>query len=112
MFILIPADREPGDAARIAQLNLRFYGPLDAALNLANTYTNCLRECGFVPREACRCKLLHSERGVAMTAFGDDFAAWGTTGDLHWLRRQFESKFEVATSVLGPEKGEFEKSAS
>ena len=39
-----------------------------------------------------------------MTVHGDDFASSGTTADLAWLQRQFEKRFEVTTTVLGPEK--------
>ena len=41
-----------------------------------------------------------------MTVHGDDFTSCGTTEDLAWLQRCFEKKFEVTTTVLGPEKAQ------
>ena len=41
-----------------------------------------------------------------MTVHGDDFTSCGTTADLAWLQRCFEKRFEVTTTVLGPEKAQ------
>ena len=107
IFVHIPAeDREPGDEKMVGQLNLSLYGTRDAALNWTKTYTQFMLECGFEVGRGSPCNFVHRGRGVVLTVHGDDFTSTGTTRDLAWLQKCFEKRFEVTTTVLGPEEGQ------
>ena len=90
----------------VAQLNLSLYGTRDAAFNWTKTYTKFMLECGFEVGKGSPCNFVHRGRGIALTVHGDDFISCGSTTDLAWLQKCFEKRFEVTTTVLGPEKGQ------
>ena len=41
-----------------------------------------------------------------MTVHGDDFTSSASTKNLEWLKKRFESKFDITAKILGPEVGQ------
>ncbi len=81
------------------------YGTRDAAKNWAAEYTKSLLDLGFVQGKASPCNFRHEERELALTVHGDDFTVAGPTDSLLWLKDGMENKYDVKTSILGPEEG-------
>ena len=104
IFITIPdEDREDGDEEYVGQLNLSLYGTRDAAMNWSRTYTEFLESCGFIKGRASPCNFFHPVKRISTTVHGDDFTSTGTEAALKWLDAQLKSRFEVKSSMLGPD---------
>ena len=65
IYIEIPMDWQPGDADKVAKLNLSLYGTRDAAQNWTEKYTRKLLELGFVAGLATPCSFVCGEKNSA-----------------------------------------------
>ena len=74
--------------------------------NVPKTYTSFLLDCGFEVGKGSPCNFVHRGKGIVMTVHGDDFTSCGTTTALAWLQKCFEERFDVTTTVLGPEEAQ------
>jgi hypothetical protein len=104
VFIELPKeDRLPGDEGLVGRLNLSLYGTRDAALNWSIEYTQTLRAAGFIVGKASPCNFRHATRDLIVTVHGDDFTSSGSEEDLVWLKGVMENKYEIKSTILGPE---------
>ena len=104
VFIEIPSeDRLPEDEGMVSRLNLSLYGTRDAAQNWSIEYTRMLEQVGFVAGKASPCNFTHRTRDLSVTVHGDDFTTTGPESELIWLRSAMEQKYEIKSSILGPE---------
>eukprot|EP00973_Karenia_brevis_P012895 1749607-Karenia_brevis.AAC.1 len=104
IFIEIPAeDREPGDEAKVARLNLSLYGTRDAAQNWGREVDKLFAGIGFRRGAGSPCNYFHGERELSVTTHGDDFTSTGNDEQLAWLKTKMEEKFEIKTKLLGPD---------
>ena len=87
----------------IGRFNLSLYGTRDAAQNWSIEYTRMLEQVGFVAGKASPCNFTHRTRDLSVTVHGDDFTTTGPESDLIWLRSAMEQKYEIKSSILGPE---------
>ena len=103
IYIEIPIeDWQPGDADKVAKLNLSLYGTRDAAQNWAEEYTRRLQELGFVAGLSTPCNFTCAEKELRVTVHGDDFTATGPMDSLQWLEEGLAAAWEVKSEYLGP----------
>ena len=95
-------DWQPGDADKVAKLNLWFYGARDAAQNWTEEYTRKLLELGFVAGFATPCNFVCGERELRVTIHGDDFTATGPMESLQWVEKGLAAAWEIKSEYLGP----------
>ena len=107
LYIEMPMeDRQPGDEDRVARLNLSMYGTRDAARNWAFEYASVLKDMGFTQGKASPCHFHHCTRNIRTVVHGDDFLSVGPQEELKRMKMQLEERFDLKSSVLGPDKGE------
>lgn len=58
---------------------------------------------------ASTCIFRHHERDIDLVVHGDDFVSVGSKEDLQWARTILENKFEISTTMVGPEEGDERK---
>ena len=87
----------------VAQLNLSLYGTRDAAQNWTQEYTRALVAAGFTAGKASPCNFYHEKLGMALSVHGDDFTVSGPEKALEWLKEFFQSRWDVKSTILGPE---------
>ena len=58
---------------------------------------------GFKKGAASPCNFYHAGRKVAVTVHGDDVTSCGMPADLKWLDAKLKEKYDIKTSVLGPD---------
>ena len=87
----------------VGRLNLSLYGTRDAAQNWSIEYTRMLEQVGFVAGKASPRNFTHRTRDLSVTVHGDDFTTTGPESELIWLRSAMEQKYEIKSSILGPE---------
>ena len=87
----------------MGRLDLSLYGTRDAAQNWSIEYTQTLRAAGFIVGKASPCNFRHSTRDLIVTVHGDDFTSSGSEEDLVWLRDALKTKYEIKSTILGPE---------
>ena len=103
IYIEIPMeDWQPGDADKVAKLNLGLYGTKGAAQNWAEEYTRRLQELGFVAGLATPCNFVRTEKDVRVTVHGDDFTATGPMDSSQCLEKGLAAAWEVKSEYLGP----------
>ena len=104
IFIELPVeDRHPGEEDMVAQLNLSLYGTRDAAQNWTQEYTRALKAAGFTTGKTSPCNFYHKATGMALSVHGDDFIVSGTEAALEWLKEFFQTRWDVKSTILGPE---------
>ena len=96
-------DKEPGDEDMCGELLVSMYGTRPAANNWQKCYTTLLVSNGFVGSRACACIFRHHDRDIDVMVHGDDFISTADGEDLLWLEGLLGSKFEISTSIIGPE---------
>ena len=106
VFVEIPdEDKEPGDEDKVGMLALSLYGTRDAAQNWAAEYSGHLKRLGFTQGLASPCNFHHQQRKLKVTCHGDDFLVAGELVDIQWLIKAMEGRYEMKSSILGPEEG-------
>ena len=58
---------------------------------------------GFRPGRYSPCTFFHTVMNVKVLVHGDDFVSVGSAASLKWFRRQLDARFELKTSVIGPQ---------
>ena len=87
----------------IGRLILSLYGTRDAAQHWSVEYTRTFEQAGLVAGKASPCNFTHCARDLSVTVHGDDFSTTGPENELIWLRSAMEQKYEIKSSILGPE---------
>lgn len=77
------------------------YGTRPAAQIWQRCYTKLLTDHGFKVTRASTCIMYHAEKDIYLIVHGDDCVSVGDGDDLEWLRKVFETRFEISTVVLG-----------
>ena len=88
------------------RLRLSLYGTRDATQNWAKTYGDVLESVGFEKGIASPCNVYHAQKEVYITCHGDDFIIIASVDNLKWSIEVMQSKFEIKSSILGPNDGQ------
>ena len=101
---LVPEDTLPGEEGLCGKLRYSMYGTRDAAQIWHKEYSGQLIAIGFNQRVASPCVFYHKQRGIRTYVHGDDYVSNGMPHQLDWMKKQLESKYQVKTQLLGPDK--------
>ena len=94
-------DREEGEKELCGRLNFSMYGTRDAVQNWFTEYSRQFIQVGFEHGNASLCTFYHKERSIRTFVHGVDYLSTGKPEQLHWLKEQFETNFQVRTQILG-----------
>ena len=99
-----PEDKSASDKELhfIGRLNLSLYGTREAAAAWQSTVTHHFSQFGFKVSSVNPCVHSHLSRDIQVLVHGDNYLLSGRLEDFQWFRKQFEDKFELKTSILGP----------
>ena len=107
IYVELPEeDQEENGEDMVGRLRLSMYGTRDAAQNWALEYASTLVSLGFKQGLASPCHFFHPTRKLRTAVHGDDFVTVGPKSELKKMRKELEMKYDLKTSVLGPDEGE------
>ena len=86
-------------------LHKSFYGTRDASANWQMEVTRHLTDLGFERGRAFPSVFRHQQKGLMTVVHGDDYVTSGGLGAARWLKRELERKFELKTTMVGPQEG-------
>ena len=102
LCVELPSERpESFGGYNVGLLKQSLYGTRDAAMNWQEEVAKEMKGWGFDRGQFNQCLCTKAARRVQVFLQGDDFASVGKRVALKWFRQQFESRFEIKTSVIG-----------
>ena len=96
------------DRNMCGRLRGAMYGTRKASQYWQSNYTNTMAEAGFETGKASPCTFKHYDHNIMCFVHGDDCVASGELGDITWMRKMLEAKYNIKVNIIG-EAPELEK---
>ena len=104
VYVEIPAeDDQAPQGDYVGLLNKALYGTRDAPAVWQEELERTLRNLGFRACMVTPCLYVHQGTGVRIVAHVDDLLVEGDKDELHTFLKQLSAKYDVKSTVLGPE---------
>ncbi len=100
---LCEEDRGNGEENMCGLLDFSMYGTRDAAQNWQIEFTKTLLNLGFQRGKSSPCVFHNKTRNIKTFVHGDDYVSAGEKKDIKWLEAELERKYEITTTIIGPE---------
>ncbi len=107
VFVELPAeDPMSKTGLYVGQLEKAMYGTRDAPAVWQDELEGTLKELGFVSILSTPCLYYHEELDIRIVAHVDDMMVTGNKGELIKFEKKLSGKYEVKSTILGPDEGE------
>ena len=101
LYVELPTEDPDDQPGWVGKFRLALYGTRDAAQLWQECLAEHLHSIGFKRGKSNPCVYFHRARGIRVLVHGDDYASAGLLGDLRWMQRELENRFEMKTTIVG-----------
>ena len=110
VYVQLPEEDKEGNQEQLCgRLNFSTHGTRDAAQNWFDAYSQQLIDIGFQQGVASFRAFYHPQRPIMIYVHGDDYVSTGQPHNLQWLKNKLETKYQVKTQILWPNKDQLQQ---